>query len=201
MNMLSLFCIWSCVVLVITNASPAVVPDRTPQKNKDTEVKDLITELKALRQRLDEVEKRLGELNSVPVLVGMSEPYEVVKGGPGLPVSIGHGGAMRRDNFARFYLSLSTDEKKSKLVTVRETLQNQPFRFEVEIPHEDAKQPPLRVPVLANESLDSHEMKGFIWVPKEARLGHDVQIKISWPAQGRIAQGSITKRISILPAK
>ncbi len=195
-------------VLIWQLAAP---PNEKPPKDKKAETKELITERKILRQRLEEIEKRLAELDLVgPFFVRMSEPYEVIQGEPhGLNVGLGNKATMRRDKFAYLVVYLDTTETKEKPVPVlskanaRAIFRTQPFRFEVEFPHADAKQPPLRVQGLTKpEDSDDggNEMSGFVRVPKEARLG-DVEIKVSWPAFQGVTQGGTTMKVFILPMK
>src|SRR5262249_17532903 len=138
----------------------------------------------------------------------MSESYEVIQGeAGGHNVGLGNKGTMRRDKFAYFVVYLDTTETKEKPVPVlskanaRAIFGTQPFRFEVEFPHEDAKQPPIRVQGLAKpEDADGNEISGFVRLPKEARLG-DVEIKVSWPAFQGITQGSTKMKDFILAVK
>src|SRR5262249_32523626 len=141
----------------------------------------------------------------------MSESYEVIQGeAGGHNVGLGNKGTMRRDKFAYFVVYLDTTETKEKPVpvlskaNVRAIFRTQPFRFEVEFPHEDAKQSPVRVQGLAKKLEDSDDggnsMGVFVRVPKEARLG-EVEIKVSWPAFQGIHQGSTTMNVFIRPAE
>jgi len=181
-------------------------PHGKPLTEKRSETKELIAEREILRQRLEEIDKRLSELKLVgPFFVRMSEPYEVVQGEPGGPnVGLGNKETMRRDKFAYLLAHLYRMGEQNKPVpafeAARHIFRTQPFRFEVQFPHEDAKQPPLRVQGLAKpEDYESSEMAGFARVPKEARLG-EVEIKVSWPAFQGINQGSTTMNVFILPA-
>ncbi len=186
MKVQSLLCVLTCLCLALTHGTLAAPPDKKPLQDKESEVKELVAERQALRQRLEEIEKRLIELKSVPVLVHI--------GG-------GRGNKMRRDELFSLLVSLHTDQMDSRPVSARDIFKNQPFRFEVEIPHEDAKQSPLRVPGLATEWYEgSHEMNAKIRVPKEAKLG-PVEIKLSWPAFQRITKGNTTMKVYVLPVK
>ena len=222
MKVQSLFCVLTGLSLVFIGGTMAGAPDKKPLKDKDaeleklnaelkalrqakdepkdqardTEVKELVAELKTLRQRVDKVETRLAELRSVPVLLRMEHAAEVKT----LNAPLRHG------KLAQFFISLHTDhtdQKKSRPVPVRDIFKAQPFHFEVEIPHEDAKQPPLRVPGRSDgeDCEGSHEMYGYFLVPKEAKVGNNVPIKIFWPAYPRIAEGSKTMSVYLIPTK
>jgi RNA polymerase sigma factor (sigma-70 family) len=186
----------------VKNADVAQSEERLKGKTRE----ELMRERETLRQRLDEIEKRLAELDIAgPIFVMMSEPYEVVQGEPGgRNIGIGHKGTMRRDKFAYFVASLKKLGDKKKTVPVfkaRQFFRTQPFRFEVEFPHEDDKQSPVRVQGLAKpEDCEGNEMYGFVRVPKEARLG-DVDVKVFWPAFQGIEQGSTTMNVFIVPVK
>lgn len=182
-------------------------PHEKPLTDNKSEIKQLNTERRVLRQRLEEIDKRLSELDLVgPFFVRMSEPYEVVRGEPGdrFTVGLGNAGTMRRGKFAYLLAHLNTLGDRDKPVPAfkaRDIFRTQPFRFEVETPHADAKQPPLRVQGLAKpEDCEGSEMSGFLRVPKEARLG-EVEIKVSWPAFQGITEGSTTMKVFILPVK
>jgi hypothetical protein len=185
-----------CLCLVSTVWTFPAVPDKQPPKDKDSEVKELLAEHKALRQRLEEVEKRLG--SNLPVWVQMSHPFQYLKGNSG---GVFSDGGIRRDKIAFINLVLSTDQKRWKPVSARQVFKDQFFNFEVEIPHQDAKQAPIRVIGSAKAADDdSSEMQASFSVPKEARLGH-VEIKLTWGESHRLVQGRSNPRIYIVQAK
>ena len=177
----------TCICLLFTVETLVAVPNRQPAKDKDAEAKELLAEHKALRQRLEQVEKRLAALNSLPVWVRPSHPCRRLETG-------GVDRVLHPDKMAYLNIVLSTDPKTWHPVAGR-LFKDKLFSFEVEIPHRDVKQGPIRV--IGSATADNaSEMEGSFLVPNEAKLGH-VAITLSWVESGRIVQGKITQRVYI----
>lgn len=131
--------------------------------------------------------------------------HEVLSGGEDpLKIGIGSDGSLRRGTLTYCVASFESPGADKKAVAkrkARDILGTDRIAIEVEFPHKEAKEKPVRVKgYLRPDACCGRSLEGFFRVPDEARRG-DVKITIVWGDGKESKGGSVTMLVSINGAK
>lgn len=141
-----------------------------------------------------------------PISFVLHTPSDMVRGPEDNP-GLGAGGVLRQGQRGWLEANFETrtpSGKQAAIVKARTLLdrtRKETFPLELEFPHEDAAQAPLRVSgALRLDMCCGSTLEGSIPVPAQARLGTQ-KVRVSWKEFRGVVAGSCTVEIDIRKAE